>query len=113
MIGPWMGHDHNVVWFAPVVVPIELPQMPPGRGTTVTAEDTQQADDKDASAGYQAAVNIYINEANRIWARFQAMLAVCTLLITISGSLLLNPHLNDAATHLRWLAPGAGAVMSV
>jgi hypothetical protein len=67
-----------------------------------------------ALVGYQVATNIYIHEANRIWSRFQAMLAICTFLATASGGLLLATNQDNRIVHsLSQATPAVGALMTI
>jgi hypothetical protein len=51
-----------------------------------------------ARAGYQATVTIYVNEANRLWARYQVILGVSTLLASGVVGLLLRTSPTDSVT---------------
>lgn len=68
---------------------------------------------ENARTGYQAAVNLFVNEANRLWARFQAMLIVSTVFVTISATQLANQQPDLVVHILTLLIPIVGIVVSL
>ncbi len=83
-------------------------------GPAPPADTRHDANTAVGLGAYQAAINIYVNEANRLWSRFQAMLAVCTLLASASVGLLLQTESSDLTVHVLAIsAPVLGVAVAL